>query len=55
MKDTNEADKSDPDYSNIIFFDILEKIKTNDKGSVIDAALAVLSYYFESCDIFETV
>jgi hypothetical protein len=46
---------SDQNYSDMIFMELLEKVKTDNNAPVVEASLAVLSYYFETCDIFETV
>lgn len=47
-------DKSDENYSDMIFFQILQDIKPDNRGTITDASLSLMSYYFETCDIFET-
>ena len=50
----NEIEESISDYPDIRFLYILEKIAPNSTKPVNDAVLVLMSYYFESCDIFES-
>lgn len=49
----NEISESTDDYPNLRFFYILERIAPNSSKPVNDAIMVLMSYYFESCDIFE--
>ncbi|MFA7708345.1 MAG: ABC-three component system protein [Candidatus Pacearchaeota archaeon] len=41
--------------ADLIFFDILKKVMPKEDKYVQDAALVLMAYYFEACDIFEEV
>ncbi len=47
----------DPDgviaHSDLIFFDLLRQMTPRDQKPIQDAALVVMAYYFESCDVFD--
>lgn len=47
------TDKSEKNYSDIVFIKMLNDICPNETIAVKNAALVLVSYYFESCDIFE--
>ena len=51
----NEYSEASDDVSvgDLRFFYILNKISHSDNKNVQDAALVIMAYYFESCDIFE--
>ena len=52
--ETANFDTSDENYSDLLFFMILNEIKIDDRGTMMEASLSLMSYYFESCDIFES-
>ena len=47
------SDTSGINKSDLVFFDILQSIAPNDNHATVNAALVVMAYFFESCDIFE--
>lgn len=49
----NSIDKSAEHYSDLVFFKMHDNLCPNETGAVKNAALVLISYYFESCDIFE--
>jgi hypothetical protein len=51
MKDFG-SDKTPTSTSDQIFFDILGKLTPNDSETTQSAALVLMAYYFESCDLF---
>ncbi|MDK2951995.1 MAG: hypothetical protein PWQ77_1660 [Kosmotogales bacterium] len=48
-----EIPETDENFSDIRFQYILEKVLLNKKKAVFDATIILMSYFFESCDIFE--
>ncbi|MDX6047612.1 MULTISPECIES: ABC-three component system protein [Bacillus] len=48
-----EIPESQEDYPDKRFYFILEKCCPNHSKAVVDAALVLMSYFFETCDIFE--
>lgn len=49
----NSIDKLEEHYSDLVFFKMHEDICPNETSAVKNAALVLISYYFELCDIFE--
>jgi len=41
------------DGNNLIFFDVLNSVVPDNSKRTQDAALVLMAYFFESCDIFE--
>jgi len=52
MKDWAE-NSAEVNRSDLVFFDILRSATPNDTEATQNAALVVMAYFFESCDIFE--
>lgn len=50
---TTFENADDTTINDLVFFDILKKTTPNDLAITQDAALVIMAYYFESCDIFE--
>jgi hypothetical protein len=44
---------SDENKNDLVFFEVLRAIAPNKTQSVINAALVIMAYFFESCDLFE--
>lgn len=50
-----ETDPGETDLSlnDLVFFDILDSITPGQSKRTQDAAIVLMAYFFESCDIFE--
>lgn len=50
---SDSVDKSNENYSDLVFYKLIELIYPNGSSSIRNAVLILLAYFFESCDIFE--
>lgn len=50
---SDSFDKSNENYSDLVFYKLIELIYPNGSASIRNAILILLAYFFESCDIFE--
>lgn len=48
-----EGEEPAVNISDIIFFDILEKVSGTENVAAQDASLVLMAYFFEACDLFE--
>lgn len=50
---SDSIDKSNENYSDLVFYKLIELIYPDGSSSIRNAVLILLAYFFESCDIFE--
>lgn len=53
LESKSKFSETELENNDVIFFDILDKVSPDSDLSTKNASLVVISYFFESCDIFE--
>ncbi len=53
LYDSSRAGAGDSSSSDQVFFQVLDQMVPDDKAQARDAALVLMAYFFEACDIFE--
>lgn len=50
---TPPDDAGELSHGDLVFFELLNRMTPRDEKAIQDAALVVMAYYFESCDVFD--